>query len=177
MNHDTATGTHRRDLLKGAAGIAVGAAAATMLPGGLASAAQAKSGMSLTLEGVGTFQVLAYSWGASQSGTTHQGGGGGAGTANFQDLAVTKYLDGTSPLLLQHVATGAIIPTAELTVATKAGPVVSFSLAVILVTSLSTGGSEGEDMLTENLSLNFREFTYTVGDTEFGWDIADGSAP
>ena len=31
----------------------------------------------------------------------------------------------------------------------------------ILVTAVSTGGSGGEDRLTENVSLNFRKFTTT----------------
>jgi type VI secretion system secreted protein Hcp len=31
-------------------------------------------------------QVLAWSWGMSQSGTTHMGPGGGSGKASFQDL-------------------------------------------------------------------------------------------
>ena len=34
--------------------------------------------------------VLAWSWGMSQSGTTHTAGGTGAGQANFQDLSVTN---------------------------------------------------------------------------------------
>ena len=34
--------------------------------------------------------VLAWSWGASQSGTTHLGSGGGAGKVNVQDLSFTK---------------------------------------------------------------------------------------
>ena len=32
--------------------------------------------------------ILAWSWGMSQSGTFHVGGGGGAGKANFQDMSV-----------------------------------------------------------------------------------------
>ena len=34
--------------------------------------------------------VLAWSWGLSNSGTTHQGGGGGGGKANVQDLSFTQ---------------------------------------------------------------------------------------
>ena len=33
----------------------------------------------------GEIDVLAWSWGMSQSGSFHTGGGGGAGKANFQD--------------------------------------------------------------------------------------------
>ncbi len=35
--------------------------------------------------------VLAWSWGVSQSGSMHMGGGGGSGKVNAQDLSVTKY--------------------------------------------------------------------------------------
>ena len=44
----------------------------------------------------GDIDVLAWSWGMSQSGTTHMGGGGGAGKANFQDLSFTKFVDAAS---------------------------------------------------------------------------------
>jgi type VI secretion system secreted protein Hcp len=33
--------------------------------------------------------VLAWSWGVSNSGSTHQGGGGGSGKVNVQDLSFT----------------------------------------------------------------------------------------
>ena len=35
----------------------------------------------------GEIDVLAWSWGLSQSGSFHVGGGGGAGKANFQDIS------------------------------------------------------------------------------------------
>ena len=41
----------------------------------------------------GEIDVLSWSWGASQSATTHMGGGGGSGKASFQDIHVTKYID------------------------------------------------------------------------------------
>src|SRR5919197_1518553 len=44
--------------------------------------------------------VLAWSWGASNSGSAHMGGGGGSGKVNVQDLSITKYVDKSSPLLL-----------------------------------------------------------------------------
>ena len=37
--------------------------------------------------------VLAWSWGMSNSGTFHGSGGGGAGKANFQDISFTKYVE------------------------------------------------------------------------------------
>ncbi|MGZ4959716.1 MAG: type VI secretion system tube protein Hcp, partial [Methylomonas sp.] len=37
--------------------------------------------------------VLAWSWGVSNSGSAHVGGGAGAGKAHVQDLSFTKYID------------------------------------------------------------------------------------
>ena len=34
--------------------------------------------------------ILAWSWGLSNSGTAHVGGGAGAGKVNVQDISVTK---------------------------------------------------------------------------------------
>ena len=107
--------------------------------------------------------VLAWSWGMSQSGSFHAGAGGGAGKANFQDLSFTKYVDNSTPTLMQKLATGDHIATGTLTVR-KAGKTpleyIHLKLKKIMVTSLSTGGSGGEDKLTENVTLNFAEFEF-----------------
>lgn len=102
--------------------------------------------------------VLAYSWGISQSGSMHIGGGGGAGKANVQDISLTKYIDKSSINLLRNCLNGAHLGEAVLTVR-KAGkdPVdyMVITMTPVLVTSVSTGGSGGEDRLTENITLNF----------------------
>jgi type VI secretion system secreted protein Hcp len=105
--------------------------------------------------------VLAWSWGMSQSGTTHMGGGGGAGKVNVQDLSITKYLDKASPNLMLGSCTGKHYKEALLTVR-KAGEkpleYLKITMKEVLVSSISTGGSGGEDRLTESISLNFAEF-------------------
>jgi type VI secretion system secreted protein Hcp len=120
--------------------------------------------------------VLAWSWGASNSGTTHMGSGGGAGKANFQDLSFTKYVDKASPPLLTAVSKGTHIKTATL-VLRKAGgtPVEYYKLALteILISSVSTGGSGGEDRLTENVTLNFASFALDY----IGQDAKGGALP
>lgn len=132
-----------------------------------------------------TIDVLAWSWGMSNSGSTQVGGGGGVGKASFQDLSITKYVDKASPILMLDCAKGTHIASATLIVR-KAGvtPVeyIKIIMSEILVTSISTGGSGGEDRLTENITLNFAkvEFNYlpvdpkgTVGDAiSMKWDIA-----
>ncbi len=134
----------------------------------------------------GECEVLAWSWGASNSGTMHEARGGGAGKANFQDISVTKWIDKASPALFQHVSTGKHIPKAWLTVRKAGGgePVeyLVIELEKVLVTSVSTGGSGGEERLTENVSLNFGQFKliYTPqeddgtpgAEVEFGYNIA-----
>jgi type VI secretion system secreted protein Hcp len=105
--------------------------------------------------------VLAWSWGMSQSGTTHLGGGGGAGKVNVQDLSLTKYVDKASPNLVMATCNGKHYKEALLTVR-KAGEkpleYLKITMKEVMITAVSTGGSGGEDRLTENVTLNFASF-------------------
>ncbi|WDE14135.1 Hcp family type VI secretion system effector [Thalassomonas haliotis] len=128
--------------------------------------------------------ILSWSWGMSQSGTMHLGEGGGAGKVNVEDISFTKYIDNASHALMLRCASGEHIPNAKLTVR-KAGKVpleyIIVTFTDCLVSSISTGGSGGEDRLTENISLNFAEvkFEYSKqkkdgsGEAakEFAWNI------
>ena len=131
--------------------------------------------------------VLAWSWGMSQSGTTHMGGGGGAGKVSVQDLSVTKYVDSSSHNLVLGCCNGKHYPEALLTVR-KAGEepleYLKITMKEVLISSISTGGSGGEDRLTENVTLNFAEFKIEYqpqgpdgkaegGAKEAGWKIAE----
>src|SRR5215475_6909102 len=129
--------------------------------------------------------VLAWSWGMSNSGSAHVGGGAGAGKVNVQDLSFTKYIDLSSPDLMLACCNGKHFDTAFLTVR-KAGEhpleYLKIKLTEVLITSVSTGGSGGEDRLTENVTLNFAkvnvdyiEQTATGGEgakPKMGWDIS-----
>lgn len=129
--------------------------------------------------------VLAWSWGVSNSGNAQVGGGAGAGKVNVQDLSFTKYTDSATCPLLLAASNGKHYPQALLTVR-KAGehPVeyIKIKMEEVLITSLSCGGSGGEDRLTENVSLNFAKVSvdYTPqkddgsADTTipYSWDIA-----
>lgn len=107
--------------------------------------------------------VLAWSWGMSQSGTTHMGGGGGSGKVSVQDLSITKYVDLASPNLIKFCCNGKHIGEATLTVR-KAGEkpleYIKITMTDILISSVSTGGSGGEDRLTENVTLNFAKVKF-----------------
>jgi type VI secretion system secreted protein Hcp len=129
--------------------------------------------------------VLAWSWGMSNSGSAHVGGGAGAGKVNVQDLSFTKYIDNASPDLMLACCNGKHFDSALLTVR-KAGenPVeyVKIEMTEVLITSVSTGGSGGEDRLTENVTLNFAKVKVNYeqqtekgasgAKPKMGWDIA-----
>jgi type VI secretion system secreted protein Hcp len=128
--------------------------------------------------------VLAWSWGMSQSGSMHVGGGAGSGKVNIQDVSLTKYVDKASPSLMRACCNGEHLTEATLTVR-KAGKdaldYLKIKMSPVLVTSVDTGGSGGEDRLTENVTLNFAkvEVGYTpqkpdgTGDAEISliWNV------
>jgi type VI secretion system secreted protein Hcp len=131
--------------------------------------------------------VLAWSWGMSQQGSRHTGGGGGAGKVNVQDLSFTKWIDKASPNLMQYCAQGDQYKEAKLTVRKAGGKEPLEYLVVtmkdVIISSVSTGGSGGEDRLTENVTLNFASVkteyqpqkadgTADGGKVEFEWDVA-----
>jgi type VI secretion system secreted protein Hcp len=118
--------------------------------------------------------VLAWSWGASQSGTTHAGTGGGAGKVSVQDISFTKWIDKSTPVLFKHCCDGSHIDEGVLVVRKAGGkkPLEYYKITMqdIIVSSLSTGGSGGEDRLTENVTLNFSRFK-----VEYVQQKADGT--
>lgn len=133
----------------------------------------------------GEIDVISWSWGASNSGTTHTGSGGGAGKVNVHDISFTKYVDSSSNALLQAVCIGKHYGDAYLTVRKAGGTAVEYvtiKLEEVLVTSVSTGGSGHDERLTENVTLNFAKFMYKYqpqdtkgaklgGTKDFGYDI------
>jgi type VI secretion system secreted protein Hcp len=132
--------------------------------------------------------VLAWSWGMSNSGSAHVGGGAGAGKCNVQDLSFTKYIDKSSPDLMLACCNGKHYSDALLIVR-KAGEkpleYVKITMTEVMITAVSTGGSGGEDRLTENVTLNFAQVkveyveqtpTGGTGDKpSMSWNIAENS--
>jgi type VI secretion system secreted protein Hcp len=133
----------------------------------------------------GSIDILAWSWGLSQSGSFHTGGGGGAGKVNVQDISITKYVDKSSKGFLEKCTKGTHFTEANIIVR-KAGDkpleYIKIKMEKIMVTSVSTGGSGGEEKLTENVTLNFAKVAYTYtpqnddgsggGEMEYSFDIA-----
>lgn len=134
--------------------------------------------------------ILAWSWGMSNSGTSHTGGGAGAGKVNVQDLSFTKYIDKCSPNLMSYCCNGTHVSTATLVMRKAGGTALVYltiTMTEVIITSVSTGGSGGEDRLTENITLNFsqvavsyqpqkKDGTADGGAVDMTWDIATNSA-
>lgn len=130
-------------------------------------------------------QILAWSWGLSQT-VARTSGGTSVGKPDFQNLQLTKYSDASSPALLAACARGDIIKKGVLTVRKVAGTSIDFyqiELEQILISSITLGGSGGEDRLTENISLNFGKLRVTYfpvrkhqaePGVDSSWSIPDG---
>lgn len=137
----------------------------------------------------GWIDILSWSWGMSQSANTHMGGGGGQSQASVQDLSFVKFVDKSTPALMDSSLVGKHIAKAELHCTKASGDNKALEYIIIkmddiIISSVSTGGSGGEDRMTENVSLNFAkvEYQYTV-QTKQGaagakpklvWDIKAG---
>lgn len=131
-------------------------------------------------------QVHSWNWGAVQSGTTHEGMGGGSGKVAVQDLTLSKFVDASTHDLIKHVCNGKHIGEAELVVMKAGGdnPVVYWRMKVtdLMITNYQTAGAQdGLDRVTETISLNFAKFevTYTRQENDgsagpesaAGWDV------
>ena len=117
--------------------------------------------------------ILSFSWGMSQTGSTHGGSGSGTGKVNVQDLSITKYIDKASPNLMKLCCSGTHFKNATLFVRKAGGKALEYIKLEMyqgIVSSISTGGAHGEERLTENITLNFAAFKY-----DYTPQKADGS--
>jgi type VI secretion system secreted protein Hcp len=129
-------------------------------------------GESLDAKHKDEIEVLSFSWGVTNAGVTPAGGGGGAGKAHFQDLAIVHNIDKASPVLMQACATGTHLKEATIT-HRKAGKGQQEYLIVkmndIIITGVTNGGSTGQPG-SETVSLAFAKV-----DIEYKPQKADGS--
>jgi type VI secretion system secreted protein Hcp len=137
---------------------------------------------------VGEIDILSWSWGVSQTGSSGGSGGSGAGKATVSDLTVTKHVDRSSPLLFQMSCTGTPIAKGLLTCRKAGGKALEYvkiTMEQAIITSVTLGGDVGGDFITETVSLNFAKMNYEYvpqkadgsGDASVvkGFDIAKGT--
>jgi type VI secretion system secreted protein Hcp len=100
-----------------------------------------------------------WSFGESQHGTSHLGGGGGAGKVSMQDFHFVMRVNKASPKLFLACATGQHIKKAILT-CRKAGKeqqeYLKWNFDDLLISSYQTGGSgHGDALPVDQISFNF----------------------
>lgn len=107
--------------------------------------------------------IESWSWGESQSGSHAYGGGGGAGKVAMQDFNFVMRVNKASPKLLLACASGEHIGEALLT-CRKAGKEQQEYLKIkftdLLISSYQTGGSNGDVIPVDQISLNFAKIEY-----------------
>ena len=118
--------------------------------------------------------VLAWSWGMTQPGSMGMGGGGGTGRVSIQDISITKYIDKASAQLMLFCCNGQHIDEGTLVCRKAAGgsalEFLKIKLTKVFVTSVSTGGTPGEEQLSENVTLSCAKF-----EVEYQEQQEDGS--
>ena len=102
--------------------------------------------------------VLSWSWGETHPAAPATGSGAASGKVEFQEFAFMMRLSKASPALFLACASGQHIKEAKL-VGRKAGKgqqeYLTWTFSDILVESYQTGGSEGDDAVTDSVSVNF----------------------
>jgi type VI secretion system secreted protein Hcp len=143
-------------------------------------------GESVDLKHKGEIQLISFSWGMTQSGTTHSNTGGGSARVSVQDLSFVHYVDKATPNIVKACCNGRHISSALLTVRKAGGtdPVeyVKIKMSDLIVSSVTTGIGPGEQRITETVTLNFAKFNYDYTPqnekglpapaVSMGWDIA-----
>ncbi len=130
--------------------------------------------------------VESWSWGETNSGDAAHRGGMGAGKVALQDFHFVMRVNKSTPKLMEACATGQHIKKAILT-CRKAGKdqqeYLKVTLSDFIVASYQSGGSRGEVVPVDQVSLNFSkiEMEYkeqkpdgTLGGTvKGGWDAKE----
>ena len=128
--------------------------------------------------------VLSWSWGETNSGSHSRGGGGGAGKVSMQDFNFVMTANKATPKLMLNCASGAHIGEATLTcrkAGTEQQEYLTIKMKDLLVSSYQTGGSSGDVVPVDQISLNYSkiEFEYKPQDesgqlgaaVKAGWDL------
>jgi type VI secretion system secreted protein Hcp len=105
--------------------------------------------------------VLSWSWGMTQSGTSHVGGGSGTSRVSVRDITVVKHVDRASPNLMKLCCNGKHFDKADLIVRKAGGkPLEYFKLKLHkgLISSIATGEVDQDGRMVETVALNFAAF-------------------
>ena len=171
-----------KSLLAVAGVFALSAGLAAQGPPAKASSVKSPLGVTLgnrgcsTAAGTDAFEILAWSFGASNPVDLIGGGGGGAGKVSVSDLNVSKPFDACSPALLGAVATGKAFPTLTLAASNKDGTTTTVTLSDVRVSSWQASGSVESAAAAESASFAFSKFCVVDGSSgaKFCYDLKAG---
>lgn len=133
--------------------------------------------------------VLSWSWGESNVGSESFGGGGGSGKVHMEDFNFSMKTSKASPKLLKFCADGSHITKAVLT-CRKAGKgqqeYLKITFNECLISGFHTGGSQGDIIPIDQISLNYDEINYeyfvqgadgtTTTTGPVGWNLKQNKA-
>lgn len=151
-------------------------AGALVTPGAAVYQLQLVQALPGTTEVKNAIELDSFSWGATNPTTIGSAtGGAGAGKIQFNELKITKKVDGASPAVFKNMAAGAHFKTATLTVRKAAGekPYMTFTMDTVFVTKMSYGGTSPAT-LTEEVTVVFGKVVIDSTDPAMpgraGWD-------
>jgi len=122
------------------------------------------TGESASSKHSGEIEVMSWSWGASNPTSIH-GTGLSAGKVSISDITISKPVDKASAKLLELCCTGKHIATGTLSCSKSTGDknpgdYLTIKLNEIHIASFQTGGSSGDSVGSESISMAFLKFEY-----------------
>lgn len=133
-------------------------------------------------------EITEYGFGMHQQVDLSTKGGGGS-KASFNGISINKYLDKSTPLMMQALAKGTLIATAQITIRKAGGDkpldYYKISLTGVFLEGYRTMPQTADSRPMENWSLAFKSFKVVYqpqddsggkdgGEVDFGWDIVAG---
>ncbi|MGL4324729.1 MAG: Hcp family type VI secretion system effector [Beijerinckiaceae bacterium] len=130
--------------------------------------------------------IDSWTFGMAQASTGHVATGSGAGKVNVQDIHINKQICKVSPTVMLKCCQGEHIKKAKITCRKAGGQkpldYMVIDLEDVLISSVQVVGSNGNDIVSESMSINFSSFkvTYTPqqasgaagAPVECAWDVA-----
>ena len=127
----------------------------------------------ISVEGGPVSPIYAFTFGAEQITDGATGGGGGAGKAVLDDVAIVKDADALSTSLLNFVVTGRHLQRVRVDIyGSNANQVAStFELEDVIVTRFETSGAA-----SESVAFSYRLVRLTAGSATVCWDTSASRA-
>jgi type VI secretion system secreted protein Hcp len=120
------------------------------------------NGLTCATSTASSFSALAWSFGATQTiASGGAGGGGGTGKSTVSDLTISKRTDACSPALFAATVSGKHFNTVTVVQQdTQKDDTFKVTLEQVLVSSYQLGGSQSQEVPTEQVSFHFNKICF-----------------